>query len=226
MKKEVPVNKNRFAPAAIGVLSAVVLLIVSGCARYAPVPPPAPKDKILTITLYTEQDVTDEFYYYIAFDIPSAAGSEGPYPDLSGEDMARNWDYYVLLKDRLFFENVIRDEEDIWDEPTIFGATSDRYYDSYLSGNIIRIRVQLNQIRTGNFNFKLNFITSREPLNPDEEYYVDVIDYLEKNTVFSISSEAGSQAYSAQYPNINTNVTDPDDLPADIVNWILRIDEI
>jgi len=220
MVKHRPVNYGIISVFFFAALSS----FLCGCARYAPVPPPPPKDKILTITLYTRSNITSDFYYYIAFDLSNSPDSDGPLPYLSGDDIGENWNYYLRLKDGIFTEEAIASESDLYDEPSLFDTTSPRFYSQSLYGNRIILRMYLDQLRTGTFDIRLNFVTSRAPFT-DTNIPVDVVDYLDK-PCFTIRNVKGQRAYASQYPHISNTVSSEADFPADIINWLVEVDEI
>ncbi len=203
----------------------VFVIFLSGCARYAPVPPPPPKDRILEIRLVTAEPVSPDYYYYIALNTDNDPDVDGPWQYLSGADRAKDWSYYIVLKDGYFSENIIANEEDRDNEPTLFNNTSSRYYYTTVSGTSITVRMLISNFIADNIAIKMNFITSLLPLTPTDEV-IEALDYI-KPTFFSVTNRDGELINYTNYPAVSDHaVAGDDNKAADIVAWYVRIYEI
>ncbi len=100
------------------------LLLLSACARVNLPEPPPP---ILEITVWFNQQVSSQFFYFIAIEVDDDP-TDGPFPEVSGDNRARNWMHYILytgsfaagLSQPDFFYHRINppnDAEQIWLEP-------------------------------------------------------------------------------------------------------------
>lgn len=209
----------------VGVIALAVVIAAGGCARYAPVPPPPPKDRILEIRLLTEEVVSDDYYYYIVFNTDNDPDIDGPWPYLSGAERAKNWSYYIVLKDGFFSENIIEDEEDRDDEPTIFNSTSSRYYYTTVSGRSITVRMLVNNFIGDNIEIKMNFITSLLPLTPTDEA-IQALDYIEP-PFFGVINRNNENINYTNYPAVSDYTVDEQEhRAADITEWYIRVYEI
>jgi len=204
--------------------AAVFLFITARCSRYAPIPPPPPKDKILEIELRTAARVADDVYYYIAIDTRDPLTAEGPLEILSGKQRGENWSYYVRLYKGVFTEKLIVAEGDIDEEPDVFNHSSPRYFQAETIWNRITVRIYVTNLVTTPKPIAVNFITSRRPLSPTEEE-IEPLDYLIRPRV-SMPTSIASYTDSTLNPLSSSHtVAGEADAGADIVEWSMEVYE-
>ncbi|MEW5945710.1 MAG: hypothetical protein AB1742_05890 [bacterium] len=215
-------------------LAAVSAALYAGCARYAPAPPVPqppilPEKTVLGIHLETRENITPDFYYYAALELIKQGEQDdatGPRPLLSGEDRARDWDYYIRVHAGVITELIIDEPADLDSEPEPF-AQSTRYRSASIGGKTIDLELVLDELSAPvPGTIWLNFVTSRAPLSSTEAV-VEVIDnlrtpYLDINTAL-----LGVPISGATNPNVDTLPLPDDrqeDFPADIASWSVRLD--
>lgn len=202
-----------------------VTLISSGCARYAPVYVAGQSDRVLSIQLDTAENIANDIYYYIAFDVSANPLSEGPLPYLAGDRIAENWNYYIRYYNGQFTEKLILSSDNLYEEPDLFYSGSTRYYSASKTDKQLTVNVKLDALKAGNFNLRLNFITSREPLQ-DSAVAVQVIDYLPTPRLVINTAVAEPPADSTQYRGLDHLVTTPEDKPGDITSWVVDVENL
>lgn len=222
-------------------LMTAALVFAHGCARYAPAAPVPPRSKVLTVYIDLAKPVANDIYYYIALDLSNNANSEGPLPYLSAEDMGKNWSYYVMYYKGEFKEKIItaaNATNDLLAPGDIFSDISPRYYDAYIVPNLpadtnipethgrIVARIYLDALKTGSYNIKLNFVTSRQPFT-DTRDAISVIDYLAAPRL-TISNADFALAVSANHRYLDftrANLLD-EDKPGNVLEWYVKVDLI
>jgi hypothetical protein len=196
---------------------------IAGCARYAPVPPVIPKRLMLDITLKTAAAFSSDFYYYIVLDTSGSAASDGPHEELSGENRAKNWSYYIVYHSG-FMESAINTVQDIDLNPSPFNLSSSHYYDASAASDTIRVSLYLDTLITTDRTLRFNFITSRDPINSPDRNDIVPVDYLSPPYFSLASNRYPWHATSAGYPQISLH-TPPgaNEKPADIISWTVDI---
>jgi hypothetical protein len=206
------------------VAAAAIIAIAHGCARYAPVPPTATLRTMLDITLITKQNITSDFYYYIALDATGSTTSDGPHENLSGADRAKNWSYYIVCKNGEFNELLLTRPQDADLVPTPFDASSTRYYSATASGNTINIVMYLDTIAPTTRNVWFNFITSRYEINNQEQENIIPVDYLTPPYFKMATNRYPWQESSSTQSQVSAYTPAADaNKPGDIYLWIAKI---
>lgn len=208
----------------IKIMLALAVSACTGCSRYAPVPAPVVKQKIMEIQVQTAAPVANNFYYYFAFDTSNPLKTEGPLPILSTSERGKNWTYYIRYYNGIFTEKKIEKAGDIDEEPTLFNHTSERFYQTSVSENTILIRMYVDKLTTPPNSVAFNFITSEQPIMPASED-IPAIDYFYQPRV-SISTLTGIYIDNTlQVLSSNHIVNDEKYFPADIISWHVDIYE-
>ncbi len=208
----------------VAFLFALTAAACAGCSRYAPVPVPVPKYKVMEVQVRTAANVSNDFYYYFAFDTSNPMSSEGPLPVLSTTERGKNWTYYIRYHNGLFTEKIIANAGDIDEEPVLFNLTSERFYQAYVSGNTIFIRLYVDKLTTPPYPVAFNFITSEQPIMPSTDE-IPAIDYFYQPRV-SISTLTGSYMDNTlQSLSSNHSLEHERYFPADIISWYVDIYE-
>lgn len=81
------------APTA-ALVTAATLLLTGGCARANLPPLPPPAKKLLEITFWMNDTIDAKWFYFVAIEMDD--DQQGPMPEVSGTDRARNWTDYFL----------------------------------------------------------------------------------------------------------------------------------
>lgn len=226
MKKIIRTATKIFAAAAALAFAA----LAAGCSRYAPVPVPEAKVKILEIVLTTAAPVSNDYYYYIAFDTSDPLTAEGPLEILSGAQRGENWTYYIRLKNREFTEQIIQQQGDIDEEPTVFNHSSLRFFQTIVSGNTITVRLFIasNNLSVPPFAppkpIAFNLITSTLPLTPTDED-IEPLDYLIRPRVSVPTGAGGYTDNTLNALSSSHTVDNPADAAADIISWSVEVYE-
>jgi hypothetical protein len=214
----------------VAAVLAFVALAAAGCSRYAPVPVPTPKDKILEINFTTAAPISDNYYYYLAFDTSDPLSAEGPLEILYDGQLGKNWTYYIRLNSGSFAEQIITQPQDIYAEPIFFNHSSPRFFETIINGSAVRIRLFLasNGLNLPPFSppkpIAFNFITSASPLAPTDVEIIP-IDFFIRPRV-SISTATGSNTNSILNNLSSSHTADnPADAAADIISWTAEVYE-
>jgi len=199
---------------------------MQGCSRYAPIAPPPPQYQIMDIRITANDYISDEIYYYLAFEINSPLSTDGPDKSISGPEAAKNWDYYIRVYGNNFSEFFISNEEDIDKEPDVFDSTSPRFYYTQISGDTIRIRLLIDQLTTPPDSIAFNFITSYYPISITETENYFATDYFEISRV-DMTTEINAYTNSVQYSTASSHtIGENDDQAAEIIYWSVSIYEL
>jgi hypothetical protein len=221
-----------------------VVLFLSQCAR---VNVPIIQPPVLDLKVWFNDTLHPQFFYFVVFEF-GGTGAEGPFPEVSGADRARNWSHYILYTGhpsltatpKFFFRNIEppNDEaailfvpiQQLFQEAFYLDA---RLYSEAVDGsprtqNGLQFIFDLEKFLSGNTRFDMTFLTSTRgvdqvsnpPSPPEPGQIIDAYDepYLRIDTL-----TRGTLLGERFAPKERKDDVPPNFADTDIVGWELRV---